>query len=125
MLITQGLNIGRRAAEFAQGVFPGKKIHLIPTSTEQQLRSDLAATLEKYGRFRSILIVGHSNIYGLQLTDERFCKWDGVARWVEIFNPEFILLAACEAWPIPSRSRSISNDRLAKTSLCFPSSTLP
>ncbi len=51
----------------------------------------------KYGRFRSVVVVGHSNAMGLQLTNDHFCSWQAVGQWVTKFEPEFLFLAACEA----------------------------
>ena len=93
----QGLNFGSRTVPFLKTLFPTKRIVLVPTSSGCELGASLAETLAKYGRFRSVLIVGHSNAMGLQLTNDQFCSWQAVGQWVTKFEPEFLFLAACEA----------------------------
>ena len=93
----QGLNFGSRTVPFLKALFPTKRIVLVPTSNCCQLGPSLAEALAKYGRFRSVLIVGHSNALGLQLTNDHFCSWQTVGQWVTKFEPEFLFLAACEA----------------------------
>jgi hypothetical protein len=53
--------------------------------------------LRRRGRFRTILIVGHSNFDELMLTSEDCRSWDTVGQWLKIFEPEFLFLAACES----------------------------
>jgi len=60
-LAADGLNLGSAFGQLAKTFFPSKRIAVVQTVTEQQLKEDLAAVFEEYGRFRSILIVGHSN----------------------------------------------------------------
>jgi len=110
----QGLSVGSWIAELATRAIPGKKIALIKTSTLPELTNSLANALREYGRFRSILLVGHSNAARLKFTNETFCRWDVVAKWVAPFSPEFLLLAACEAGQFPPAGelfRSISSLR--------------
>jgi hypothetical protein len=84
--------------DFARALRPHKRIVLVRTSTEDRLMRDLAETFDEHGRFRSILIVGHSNQAGLELTsDSVLCSWRGVGNWLQPFEPEYVFLAACEA----------------------------
>jgi len=84
--------------DFARALRPHKRIVLVRTSSVDRLMRDLAETFDEHGRFRSILIVGHSNQAGLELTsDSVLCSWRGVGNWLQPFEPEYVFLAACEA----------------------------
>ncbi len=96
-LTADGLNLGSAFGQLAKTVFPGKNIAVVQTSTEQQLQEDLAEVFQKFGRFRSILLVGHSNETGLVLTGDGLRSWDVVGNWLKVFDPEFCFLAACRA----------------------------
>ena len=96
-LAANGLNLGSAFGQLAKTIFPGKNIAIVQTSTEEKLRQDLAETFQKFGRFRSILIVGHSNEAGLALTADGLRSWDVVGNWLQAFDPEFCFLAACRA----------------------------
>ena len=96
-LARQGLHLGTAFGQVVKELFPNKRIAVVRTSTEAKLRTDLAEVFEKMGRFRTILIVGHSNSDELMLTSEGCRSWDTVGQWLKIFEPEFLFLAACEA----------------------------
>jgi len=96
-LTDQALNFGSRIVPFLKALFPSKRIVLVPTSSLSELGPSLAGASAEYGRFRSVLVVGHSNAMGLQLTNDHFCSWQAVGQWVAKFEPEFLFLAACEA----------------------------
>jgi hypothetical protein len=102
-LAADGMDLGTAFArltnnDFAKALRPHKRIVLVRTSTEDKLMRDLAETFDEHGRFRSILIVGHSNQAGLELTDAPvLCGWRGVGDWLQPFEPEYVFLAACEA----------------------------
>ena len=96
-LASQGLHLGTGFGQVVKELFPDKRIAVVRTSTEGKLRSDLAKIFEEMGRFRTILIVGHSNSDELMLTSEGCRTWATVGQWVKIFEPEFLFLAACEA----------------------------
>jgi len=96
-LSADGLNIGSALGDLVSGMFPDKRIFVVRTSTEDALREVLAEAFEKYGRFRSILIVGHSNEADLILTEGRRYSWGTVGKWFQIFEPEVLFLAACRA----------------------------
>lgn len=91
------LNFGRPFAESLISLFPGKRIALVQTYSEAALLCDLAKVFAEYGRFRSILVIGHSNESGLVLTADGLRSWDVVGKWLRQFEPEFCFLAACEA----------------------------
>lgn len=96
-LTQQQLDLGSKAAALLQLIFPKKKIVLVKTSAVDELSRSLAEILGSHKRFRTILVVGHSNEQGLKLTSENGFKWRAIARWLSPFNPEFLLLAACHA----------------------------
>jgi hypothetical protein len=96
-LANQRLDIGSKASTLLQSLFPEKKIVLVKTSSVDDLGRSLAEALNSHKRFRTILVVGHSNEQGLKLTAESGFKWGAIARWLSPFNPEFLLLAACHA----------------------------
>jgi len=88
------------AAPFAAVIgrlFPNKRIALVQSSSESELASDLGRVFQQLGRFRSILIVGHSNESGLMLAADCLRSWHVVGKWLCKFEPEFCFLAACEA----------------------------
>jgi hypothetical protein len=92
------MDIGSGFGQRLKDAFPTKGIALVQTSTEEKLRQDLAAACEKHGRFRSILIIGHSNETGLfMLNDNILYGWDVVGNWLQTFEPEFCFLVACKA----------------------------
>ena len=95
-LAADGLNLGSAFARIAKSVFPQKHIAVVQTTSESRLNEDLAEVFDKYGRFRSILIVGHSDETGLVLTGDGPRKWDEVGVWLQAFEPEFCFLA-CRA----------------------------
>jgi hypothetical protein len=96
-LAFDGLNLGSAFGKLAKTIFPGKNIAVVQTSTEQKLSEDLANVFQKFGRFRSILLVGHSNEAGLALTGDGLRSWEVVGNWLKVFDPEFCFLAACRA----------------------------
>ena len=96
-LAIDGMHLGTLFDQFARNLFPDKSIALIRTSREDKLRDDLARVFAEHGRFRSILIVGHSGPVGLNLTSDGGRSWATVGQWLKIFEPEFLFLGACEA----------------------------
>ncbi len=96
-LAGQGLQLGTPFGQTVKALFPAKRIAVVKTSTEGALRADLESVFAEYGRFRAILIVGHSNLHGLELTSNGLRPWPAVGRWLSIFEPEYLFLAACEA----------------------------
>jgi hypothetical protein len=96
-LAVDGLNLGSPFGQLVKNLFPDKRIAIVQTSSEEQLKEDLASVFKKYGRVRSILLVGHSNETGLRLTGDGLRSWSAVGNWLQIFEPEFCFLAACRA----------------------------
>jgi hypothetical protein len=96
-LASQGLHLGTGFSQLVTTAFPKKCIAIVQTSTEKKLNEDLWKVHEKYGCFRTVLIVGHSNATELALTAASRRSWATVGRWIAIFKPELLFLAACEA----------------------------
>lgn len=96
-LSATGLNIGSAFGELVKRTFPQKRVFVVRTSSEDKLKEDLAEALLKHGRFRSILIVGHSNEEELALTSNQLYTWPVVGNWLQVFEPDFMFLAACRA----------------------------
>jgi len=96
-LAGQGLQLGTPFGQTVKALFPTKRIAVVKTFTEDTLRTDLASVFAQYGRFRAILIVGHSNHRGLELTSDGLRRWAAIGNWLSIFEPEYLFLAACEA----------------------------
>ena len=96
-LMKQGMHLGSGFSRIIKPLFPNKRIAIVQTSTEDQLREDLAKVFHEFGCFRSILIVGHSNTAELMLSTDGSRPWSTVGEWIKIFEPDFLFLAACEA----------------------------
>ncbi len=78
-------------------ILPHKTVTLVKTSTASRLSEQFAGAFDEHGRSKAILIVGHSNDEGLQLASDLFCDWRMVGKWLRPFEPQFVVLAACEA----------------------------
>lgn len=72
-------------------------IVLLKTSTKSRLREQFATVFEHHGRFRAVLIVGHSNAEGIRIASDECIEWRVLGTWLGPFRPEIIFLAACEA----------------------------
>jgi hypothetical protein len=96
-LAAQQLDFGSNIHALFQNLFSNKKIVLVRASSKDELCRALGETMRSHHRFRTILIVGHSNDQGLQLTPDDFYEWSAVGYWLTPFEPEFLLVAACSA----------------------------
>jgi hypothetical protein len=96
-LARDGLHVGTGFSKIVKASLPDKRIAIVQTSTKDQMQKDLAKVFTEFGRFRSILIVGHSDDKALDMTADFSPPWAEVGKWIEIFEPEFLFLAACEA----------------------------
>lgn len=96
-LARDGLHLGTGFHQLVQTCLPSKKVAIVQTSTKDKMRNDLADVFEKYGRFRAVLIVGHSDEKYLDMTADFSPRWAEVGSWIEIFEPQLLFLAACEA----------------------------
>jgi hypothetical protein len=93
----QGLDFGNKVAAICSLPFHKKKIVIAKAYSKEELCRALGETLESHDRFRTILVVGHSDEHGLQLTPGNFYDWEVVGDWLKPFKPEFLLLMACRA----------------------------
>src|SRR5687767_10526838 len=75
MMAQQGLDFGSTVAAFCSLPFHRKKIVTAKAYSKDELCRTLGETLQSHHRFRTVLLVGHSNEYGLQLTADEFCDW--------------------------------------------------
>lgn len=96
-LARQQLDFGTRVAAVFTLLFAKRKIVLVKASSREELCRALGEVRQAHDRFRAILVVGHSNEQGLQLTSDEFYSWQAVGEWVKPFHPEILLLAACRA----------------------------
>ena len=85
----QALNFGSQTVRALRVMYPKKRIALVPTSAYCDLGVSLAEVLAKYGRFRSILVVGHSSAVGIQLTNDQFCPWGSAVFGLPNLNQRF------------------------------------
>ena len=91
------LDFGSKITTLLRLAFLNKKIVLVKASSRDELCRALGETLQAHDRFRTVLIVGHSNAQGLQLTPDDFYEWSTIGGWLKPFQPEFLVLAACSA----------------------------
>jgi len=96
-LAQQGLDFGSKVAAFCSLPFHKKKIVTAKAHSKDDLCRTLGEILQSHDRFRTVLLVGHSNEYGLQLTPDEFYDWSAVGEWLKPFQPEYLLLMACRS----------------------------
>lgn len=96
-LAQQGLDFGSKVSALCSLLFHKKRIVTAKAHSKGELCRTLGEALQSHDRFRTILIAGHSNEYGLQLTTDEFYDWKAVGDWLKPFQPEFLLLMACRA----------------------------
>ena len=101
-LAADRLNLGKAFADLLRQdavklLVRDTTVRLVQTSTADRLLEQFREVAAEHPRFRAILVVGHSNPTGLQLTGEKFCDWRTVGNWLQPFQPEFVFLVACEA----------------------------
>lgn len=97
-LASQSLNLGSAVyaliSRWAVGLI---RTEIVRSTSEQDLLEKMAQCKEKHDSFDLILVVGHSNSAGLQLTAEKFVQWSVFANWIETFKPKRLLLVACKS----------------------------
>jgi hypothetical protein len=93
----QNLALGHQLHAAVKLAFPRNPVELARADTRADLLKRLGTLAETGQRYRSIVIIGHSNRNGLQLTSDMFFEWGAVARWFGPFDPHRIILIACEA----------------------------
>jgi hypothetical protein len=104
-LADQSISIAQDLHGIVRTYVPNAVTSLVQATSQHVLLSELAWYKEEHGRFTVIVVVGHSNVSGLQLTGDNFASWEAFARWLEPFQPKRIVLVACEAgrW-LPSKA---------------------
>ncbi len=83
--------------QLVETCLPRTNVAIVRTSTKDKMRKDLAGVFDKHGRFRAVLIVGHSDDKLLDMTSDFSPAWAEVGKWIEPFEPQLLFLAACEA----------------------------
>jgi hypothetical protein len=96
-LARTALNLGTWFGRIASVAFSRRRIALVQTSTAANLKDDLDAAFTKHGRFRSLLIVGHSDENGLVMVSNAVVPWADVGKLIRRFQPERLFLCACRA----------------------------
>ncbi len=93
----QNLALGNELRSYARIVFPKNPITFMQSYTEASLLERFAALYDTGQLYRNVILVGHSNRGGLQISADRFIDWTGVAEWLIPFEPHRVILLACEA----------------------------
>ena len=93
----EGLAFGTALHQRFSQAHQDKVITLAATDTRQELRERLGEIRMSHDRYRSVVIVAHSNTQGLLLTSEDFCDWTVLAAWLRELSPEHLFLVACDA----------------------------
>ena len=96
-LALQNLALGNNLQNAVKLGFPQNPINLISSYAEADLLEELRTLYETGKPYRNIIIIGHSNQNGLQISSDRFINWEGVANWFKPFEPHRIILIACNA----------------------------
>jgi hypothetical protein len=113
------LDLGTAFGNLLKSIFPEKRITVLPTSTEAKLTEDLADIYKTRGRFRSVLIVGHSNATGLALTADSFRGWIAVGKWLEKFETGILLSGGLLHRRIRGGSQAVCAGRDTAADLCI------
>jgi len=96
-LARTALNLGTWFGNVASIAFRRRRIALVQTSTAAKLEDDLDAAFTKHGRFRSLLIVGHSDENGLAMVSDAIVPWADVGNLIRRFQAKRLFLCACRA----------------------------
>jgi hypothetical protein len=96
-LTRQNLALGNVFQERVKLAFPRNPVYLVRSYSEADLLEELRNLDELRKPYRTIVVIGHSNKNGLQISSDRFIDWKGVAKWFERLEPHRIILIACEA----------------------------
>jgi len=96
-LARQALSMADEIAASTTPFAPGALVTVTKSHTEQDLLQTFSRLAETNSRFRVVVVVGHSNEFGLQLASDRHVSWSALAKWLEPFEPRQIVLVACKA----------------------------
>lgn len=72
-------------------------IEILRVHNNRDLLSGLQGLEEKYRGVRTMLVVGHANETGLQMTPDRFAPWSEVGLWFQRLKPAQVALLACKS----------------------------
>lgn len=101
-LAAQSISMAEEIKIVAQLFAPKAKVEVVKTTTEEALKAQFAHLAENNHRFGIIVVIGHSNTSGLNLTSDRGVSWAAFAKWVELFEPKQMALIACQSgWILP------------------------
>lgn len=96
-LKNQGLAVGKGLQTTVQLAYQQNTVDLIQSYKTADLLEELGKLHEKRQPYRDIIIIGHSNERGLQISSDRFDDWSVIASWIELFEPHRVFLIACHA----------------------------
>lgn len=96
-LSEQGLALGDILQESIITTFPRNPIKLLKAFNLSDLLKDFATLSETNQKYKTVIIIGHSNRLGLQITQDKFLAWSGVAQFLPLFEPNRLIALACEA----------------------------
>ena len=97
LLHSQGLALATPWHARFSAAHPAKQIQLAATDTRAELTSRLGELTQAGTRYRTIVLIAHSNSHGLQLTREDYCSWSVLGAWLKAVSPEHLVLIACNA----------------------------
>jgi len=95
-LARDGLSLAPLARTVAV-TFASADIEVVESTTQQTLLERLAELCEGGRVFDVVVVVAHSNEYGIQIAADAVCPWDAFARYLRPFNPRRLCLVACRA----------------------------
>jgi len=78
-LAAQGLAVGQSICDLIRDFHPRATTQFIQTSTLSELQRSLGNAGQSHGRFRLVILIGHSNEDGIQWTRDQFLTL--VASW--------------------------------------------
>ncbi len=93
----QNLALGSELQSQTKLFLPRNPVELVGTTSEAYLLETFAALFKEGRQYKNIVIIGHSNSSGLQLFADRFVGWEGLANWINPFDPQRVILLACQA----------------------------
>lgn len=103
-LASQSLSMAEEIEVAVQFLASKVKVEIVRTSTENDLKKQFASLAENNFRFEIIVVISHSSTSGLRLTSDRKVSWGGLAKWIELFEPSYLTIVACQAGGmIPAR----------------------
>ena len=96
-LAQQGLAFGDLLHESIGQGFRKIPITVLKVFDLEKLLEDLADLYRTGQKYRTVILIGHSNRKGLQIAEDMFLDWKAVANFFPLFEPNRIIALACEA----------------------------